>query len=389
MNEFLPDRYLLKPYMMECPAVGQLAERIVNSGNRASSPIIVGWLLTTKCQLDCQHCWVKRNQPEASSSEREKIAWKLAQADICRVSLSGGEVTLLPDLAHIVKILKSTGTPICLYTNAIDPLSSKGIKNWLDYWDIETDYIQVSLDGGDIHEFEAQRGKGAFASFIKGVKLLRRLGVRTMAHYVATPYNGGNVYSAAKLASDLNCNAFSAEIFYPEGKAANISYANEQETARKFTLSLEHMLQDTQLMRQPIEIGIAIPNQVPLPSFLQQYKTQTELSYQVPVRHGTILCFVTPTGKVVPASHLDYQQNFCCGSLLNNDLGEIWRNGAGFSKIPRFRDLSTSRCASCNDFWFCRGGNEQRARDFYGTYHAPDPHCYHIGLSTNTGKNEK
>ncbi len=376
-----PERYLLKPYMMETPALAQLAKRVIDSGIRASSPIIVGWLLTSRCQLNCRHCWVKRNQPEASAAEREKIAWRLAEANICRLSLSGGEVTLLPDLAHIVKILKSAGTPICIYTNTIAPLDSAGAKTWLDDWDFETDYVQVSLDGGNAREFEYQRGKGTFDLFIKGVNLLHQLGVRTMAHYVATPYNGGDVYAAAKLAFDLGCTGFSAELFYPEGKAASIGYDEAQETARNFNASLELMLLDSRLMRGPIELGIAIPIQVPFPSFLQQYKPQKELSLKIPVKNGTILCFVTPAGKVVPAGHLEFNQAFWCGSLLEQDLGEIWKNGPGFARMPRFRDLSATRCADCPDFWFCGGGHEQRANDFYGTYHAPDPYCHHIELS--------
>jgi radical SAM protein with 4Fe4S-binding SPASM domain len=376
-----PDRYLLKPYMMETPALAQLARRIVDSGCRAASPIIVGWLLTPRCQLNCRHCWVKRNQPEAHAAEREKIAWKLAEANICRLSLSGGEVTLLPDLAHIVKILKSAGVPICIYTNAIAPLGPTGAETWLDHWDFETDYVQVSLDGGNARQFECQRGKDTFELFLKGVNLLHRLGVRTMAHYVATPYNGGDVYSAAKLAFDLGCAGFSAELFYPEGKAASISYAETQETARDFNASLEQMLPDSRLMTGPMELGIAIPIAAPFPSFLRQYKPQTGAPLKIPVRNGTLHCFVTPAGKVVPAGHLENKQDFWCGSLLEQDLGEIWKNGPGFARVPRFRDLSATRCADCPDFWLCGGGREERAKDFYGVYNAPDPYCHHIKLS--------
>src|SRR5512139_2517748 len=93
-----PDKYILKPYMMESLAVAPLAQQIIHLGSRASSPIIIGWLVTTQCQLNCRHCWVTRNQPQASAPEREKIARKLAESNVCRLALSGGEVTLLPDL---------------------------------------------------------------------------------------------------------------------------------------------------------------------------------------------------------------------------------------------------------------------------------------------------
>ncbi|MHB8108611.1 MAG: radical SAM protein [Syntrophorhabdaceae bacterium] len=366
--------------MMESAAVAQLADRIIRSGNRASSPVIVGWLVTTRCQLNCRHCWVTRNQPQASQAERERIARRLAESNICRLSLSGGEVTLLPDLQNIISILKSTHTPICIYTNAINP-PGVGSDSWLKLWDFETDYVQVSLDGGNAREFEGQRGKDTFTSFLEGVQLLHRLGVRTMAHFVATPFNGGSVHSAAKLASELGCAGFSAELFYPEGKAASISYNVAQKTAMDFNASMEQMLLDIQLMNGPMEIGVAIPVMAPFPSFLQQHKPANVRPLRTPMKNGAIHCFVTPAGKVVPFNHLDPNEDLACGSLLEQDLDEIWKNGPGFTDSPEYRDLSNTRCAACPDFWFCGGGREDRAYGFYGTYNAPDPYCHRIRLS--------
>lgn len=367
--------------MMESLAVAPLAQQIIHLGSRASSPIIIGWLVTTQCQLNCRHCWVTRNQPQASAPEREKIARKLAESNVCRLALSGGEVTLLPDLPEIVRILKSTGTPICIYTNAINPLGDVGSETWLNFWDFETDYVQVSLDGGNAHEFEGQRGKGTFIPFLEGVKLLHRLGVKTMAHFIATPFNGGSVHSAARLASELGCAGFSAELFYPEGKAASIGYSVTQQTAMNFNTSLEQMLQDTFLMNGSMEIGIAVPIMVPFPSFLQQHKPVEEHSLRLPIKNGLIHCFVTPAGKVVPFNHLDPNEDLAYGSLLEQDLDEIWKNGPGFSNGREFRDLSNTRCAVCSDFWFCGGGRDERAYSFYGTYNAPDPYCHRIQLS--------
>jgi len=370
--------------MMESPAVARLAQQIIHSGRRAGAPIIVGWLVTSQCQLNCRHCWVTRNQPQASEAEREIIARKLARANVCRVSLSGGEVTLLPDLPYIVKILKDSGTPICIYTNAIKPLGPAEDKTWLDYWDFDIDYVQVSLDGGNATEFENQRGKGIFRHFLEGVKLLHHHGVRTMAHFVATPFNNGAVYSAAKLAFELGCAGFSAELFYPEGKATAISYSAAQKTAMSFDISLEEMLSDTELMNGSMEIGIAVPIMAPFPAFLKQHKPVPERSLRIPMKNGLIHCFITPAGKMVPFNHLDPNQDLVYESLVEQDFYEIWKNGPGFSNGPEFRDLTGARCASCPDFWFCGGGREDRAFGFYGTYNAPDPYCHRIQLSRET-----
>jgi radical SAM protein with 4Fe4S-binding SPASM domain len=206
-----------------------------------------------------------------------------------------------------------------------------------------------------------------------------------MAHFVATPFNGGSVHSAAKLASELGCAGFSAELFYPEGRAISISYDVAQQTAVRFNASLEQMLGDEQLMNGPMEIGVAIPVMAPFPSFLQTHKPVAERSLRIPMKNGSIHCFITPAGKVVPFNHLDPNQDIAYGSLIEQSLGELWKNGPGFSKSPQFRDLSNTRCAACDDFWFCGGGREDRAFGFYGTYNAPDPYCYRIQLSQESG----
>jgi len=371
-----PSRYLLKSYMMESPAVEEMAAHMVVPGKRFSSPIIVGWLVTTKCQLKCRHCWVDREQPEASPSDRKIIAGKLAKENLCRVCLSGGEVTLIPELGEYVRILKETGTPLSIYTNAIDPIGYGRGNVWLDHWDFEIDYAQVSLDGGTQKDFEAQRGKGTFKPFLKGVDLLHRNGARTLARYIATPFNRADVYSAARLAMDLGFEGFAAEIYYPRGRATSIGMEDAIRTANQFNASVRKMVCDTELMESSLRLGIAFPTLVPFPDYVRSTLPKGKVSLRKPIQNGTVHCFVTPTGEVVPASHLGSDRSFWCGSLLQKSLGEIWKNGSVFERIPKERNLSGTRCSTCPDLEFCQGGHEQRALSHFGTYNAPDPYCY-------------
>jgi radical SAM protein with 4Fe4S-binding SPASM domain len=369
-------RYLLPAYMMESPATRQLGAQVSVAGVRLSLPLVVGWLVTTQCQLHCQHCWVEAPYPQASPAEQELIARRLAAEDICRVCLSGGEVTLLPELGRLVRILKEGGIPLSIYTNAlaVGRKTPRG-RHWLDHWDGDIDYAQVSLDGGNCEDFEAQRGKGTFAPFLKGIKFLRQHQVRLLARYIATPFNRADVHGAARLAMELGCEGFAGELFQPAGRAAAISLEDTLAAAQAFNASLETMLRDRELMSSPMQLGICFPNVVPLPVFFRDSSLQAKPLRRA-MQNGTAHCFVLPSGDIFPATYLADEPAYFCGSLLHDDLDNIWREGAGFQKMPRVRDLSQSLCASCPDFCYCQGGSEERAFRRFGTFNAHDPHCH-------------
>lgn len=379
--------------MMESPAVARLAAHVQAHapGSRLAAPLVVGWLVTTNCQLDCRHCWVDRRQVEVSPAERLVIARRLAASGSCRVALSGGEVTLLPDLPDLLRELKESGTPVSVYTNALEPAGPagrggrEGRGSWLDYWDPRVDYAQVSLDGGDRRDFEAQRGAGTFDRFLRGVEFLHRRGVRTLARYIATPFNRGNVHSAARLALDMGFEGFAAELFYPEGRAAEIDERQTVATALKFNASIAEMLGDDALMASRLKLGIVFPCVVRPPDFVREAlpRSPERPSLSVAVPNGTTICFVAPSGEVLPASHLESREGYRCGSLLDRDLDDIWRSGPGFARMPRVRDLSSAPCSRCPDFRLCRGGRAERALSRFGTIHAHDPACHRCRTEAN------
>lgn len=345
-------------------------------GVRLSSPLIVAWLVTTQCQLRCRHCWVETPYHQASPREQEIIARRLAAEDICRVILSGGEVTLLPGLGGLVRILKEAGLPLSIYTNAME-LGGKGQggSHWLDHWDCDTDYVQVSLDGGTPEDFEAQRGKGTFASFLEGVRFLRQHQVRILARYIATPFNRGDVHAAARLAATLGCEGFAGELFQPSGRAATISLKDTIAVAHAFNASLESMLRDQELMSTPMQLGLCFPNVVPLPAFFREHLRKRKPLHR-PLQNGTAHCFVMPSGDIFPATYVADEPAYFCGSLLRDSLGNIWRKGAGYQRMPWVRDLSQTLCARCPDVSYCQGGLEEWAYKRFGTFDAHDPHCH-------------
>ena len=356
-----------------------MVEHSSRGDRRLLKPIIVGWLVTTKCQLRCHHCWFDHTQPHACYDERLTIAHRLARAGFCRICLSGGEVTLVSGLNEILRVLKKDGTPVAIYTNAIEPFQKNG-ASWLECWDHEIDYVQVSLDGGDRTDFDNQRGRGSFRRFLRGVRLLRHNKIRMLAHFIATPYNRAKVHQAARLALDLGFEGFVAQMFQARGNAANIKPDQTLQTARSFNNSVAGLLQDDELLNSSLKLGIAFPISLPLPDYVNYRPAKHSL--RIPLKSGNAHAFISPTGSVLPAAHLHPDSKYGCGSLLTDEFTDIWKYGTGFKQMPKYRDLSQALCARCPSVAICRGGNWQRAYDAFGSYDAHNPECH---FSRETG----
>ena len=377
-----PSRYLLRSDFMENPAVVRLAEVARSQPVRLTSPLKVSWLVSTQCQLRCRHCWSRHDLPQTSPKILEAVARNLGNANLCRIIISGGEPTLVPDLGRYLQIIKNGGAGVALYTNGLDPL---GRSSWLDHWDYERDYVQVSLDGGNRRDFEAQRCQDTFSAFLRGVALFNRRQVRLVAHYIASPFNRGDVHGAARLALDLGCEGFIAEMFYHRGRARDISLKETLATASAFNAAAAALLQDPALVNSPLKLGICFPVTVPFPVFVREAFTGPPPPLRQPLAIGTSSCVVKASGEVFPADFLDHDSAYSCGSLLHAGLAEIWEKAPGFQLLPRERNLSRALCSRCPDYPFCRGGLAERAFAGCGTFAAHDPWCHFSLARTNPG----
>ncbi len=369
-----PSQYMLPPLLME-PDPAALISDLTSAdfSVQLSRPLIVGWLMTTLCQLQCRHCCINRNAAEASPAERRIIAEKLAGSGACRIALSGGEVTLLPDLAECIYILKQSEIPVSLYTNGIE----LGAMHWLESWDRQLDYVQISIDGGSRKTYEAQRGCGTFRLMKDGLARLRRENVRVVAHYVASPWNRSDLQPAAELAGFYGCEAFVAEMFISAGRAANQDRSVAAEVAKDFIRSAGELLNNKILMNGEMSIHLAIPSIVPLPEwYAEPLRNLGDVPLQTRSIYGTTHCFVMPNGDMVPTPAVGNDPAYYSGSLVHDDLLPLWKNGTGFSRFQKTRDLRGTLCDGCPDLALCGGGCEKRTLALTGTLDTHDPWCH-------------
>ncbi|MBL7160615.1 MAG: radical SAM protein [Candidatus Aenigmarchaeota archaeon] len=79
----------------------------------------VHWYIADRCNLDCVYCFKPKFTYNEAEGGNANLAHVLADSDVAKVTLGGGEPTLVKDLAEVTHILKQAGKYISLHTNGL------------------------------------------------------------------------------------------------------------------------------------------------------------------------------------------------------------------------------------------------------------------------------
>jgi radical SAM protein with 4Fe4S-binding SPASM domain len=158
------------------------------------------WEITSRCNLDCRHCYLSKNErSDLSLQDVKRIADSLSSLGIDEVILSGGEPLLRSDIFEIVSYLHLLGHGVDLCTNGtlLDDHAARELSRYLSE-------ISVSLDGYDCMSYERMRGEAkTFNRVIRGIEALGKYGCEVHIITVVTATNYDKLPEIVHLASEL------------------------------------------------------------------------------------------------------------------------------------------------------------------------------------------
>ncbi|MBD3256015.1 MAG: radical SAM protein [Candidatus Lokiarchaeota archaeon] len=185
-----------------------------------AGPVITLWSITDRCNLNCTHCYIKKNTNinEINFEEACNIIDQLSRANNIIVGFSGGEPLLCRDIYDIIQYTKKSGMDVAIATNGllINKRTALKLKSY------GTDYIQISIDGlKETHD--SIRGRGTFKKAIEAISCCLDVGLYVSMDVVITKLNYKEIFDLIDLAIHLGVQKFEILDFVPSENACNMS----------------------------------------------------------------------------------------------------------------------------------------------------------------------
>lgn len=175
--------------------------------------------MLTACNLSCSHCYINPEQHgTASLPYATIISWlKLFSRPEKQTNLIllGGEPTMHPDLAAVIKAAKSMHYDVTvdsngfLFNNLFDQVTPG-----------ELDYLSFSLDGPDATVNDPIRGQGVFDVCTANIKEAVAAGFQTSLIYTVSGLNIEHLHRMPGLLAELGVQRFFIQVIGLRGKPA-------------------------------------------------------------------------------------------------------------------------------------------------------------------------
>ncbi len=312
--------------------------------SRVAFPTLSEIALTYGCQNRCQFCYA--SSPDRSSEHKPMTTDEVKvvmdkifhQAHVPSLSFTGGESTLRPDLAELIRYGADLGLRMNLITNGLKLADEKYAKLLAES---RLASAQVSLEAAEakIHD-EIVRHPGAFEKTRKGIVNLRKLGIHV---HTNTTLCAANLHKASEIinfvAMDLGLKTMSMNMVIRTGLALDGTPIGLTYTQVAKVLP--------GLISQAEQQGVKLVWYSPIPYCIFN-----------PVLHGmgakSCACIdgilsVDPAGEVLPCSSFATG----IGSLLKKDFDKIFRSPA--ARYWREKRFAPPVCKNCPDLDVCGG----------------------------------
>jgi MoaA/NifB/PqqE/SkfB family radical SAM enzyme len=229
----------------------ELAARTVdfNPGERN-----VFFHLLTACNLSCRHCYINPAQHGTETLPKETVLrWLRLFArpeQESNLILLGGEPTMHPDLAAVIRAAKSMRYAVTVDSNGylLHDLLERVTPS-------ELDFLSFSLDGPDAAVNDPIRGDKVFAVCTENLRKAVALGFRTSLIYTVSSRNIDHLHRMPALLADLGVRRFFIQVIGLRGKTA----AGDSSEGEAWQVDPAHWLEVVpEVARQAARAGIHV-----------------------------------------------------------------------------------------------------------------------------------
>lgn len=330
-------------------------------------PYAVSWNITSRCNLDCRHCYIDAGGREAGGPDElplerclEIVDEIAGQNEGAVLILTGGEPLARPDIYPIIERAAERGLMPVLGTNGTlltpqvaEKLRAAGLAG-----------VGISVDSLDPERHDTFRGApGSLQKAMDGLKAARDAGMSVQVQTTPTSANIDEIPQIAKWAHEFGAKAFNIFFLVCTGRGETMADITPDE--------YEKVLKWAAGERDSFPGMMVRPKCAPhFKRILHQENPDNNLlkTYIAACRAGTHYCRIDPTGKVTPCPYMDS----VAGDLTTESFGEVWEKSEG---LTRYRTPEyDGKCGRCRYRLLC-GGCRARALATLGNDMDEDQWC--------------
>ncbi|MCP9481391.1 heme d1 biosynthesis radical SAM protein NirJ [Shimia sp. CNT1-13L.2] len=353
---------------------------------RGSGPVkpVVIWNLTRRCNLKCRHCYTVSadvNFPgELSEEQAMATLADLGDFKVPALILSGGEPLDSPYLFQLAEKARKQTRVLALSTNGTKIFGETADR----VAEIGFDYVGISIDGiGDTNDWF--RGvEGAFDNAVRGVRELKKRGVKVGLRFCLTEGTQHNLPDLIKLCDDEGVDKFylSHLVYAGRGDKNRGEDAHHLMTRAGLDLLLERAWESASGGR-PLDI-VTGNNDADAGYFLQWVRANFNAEKEAHLREhlaawggnssGLGVANIDFLGKVHPDT---YWSDYTIGNVKTQKFSDLWTGDDPMLATLRTRPRPLKgRCGACQLKDVCGGNTRIRALQLTGDPWAEDPACY-------------
>ena len=325
-----------------------------------ASPITVNWGITARCNFVCSHCFSRLDRsPELSADDARRVVDVLSEHGVMFINYGTGEPLLRDDLFPLTEYAAGKGLRVTMNSNGslIDAAAARRIR------DAGFHSVGISIDAADpaVHD-SFRRMPGSFDRAVGAARLLRENGVPLTVSSVVCKVNHESFAGLVSLAKALGARTIDLHNF----KCSGMGGLNKE----KLDLSPEEWkaFYERAVPMKRAEAGIEIAFDDPILSLLGEDGVGQKLVAGSVC--GKLSLYIGPDGLITPCGFIPVT----IGHVLSDDFGAVWRDSPVLARLRN--KAAAGKCAGCAKFASCLGGCTARAYAVYGSYDAPDPHCW-------------
>jgi radical SAM protein with 4Fe4S-binding SPASM domain len=301
-----------------------------------SRPLAFYLELTPDCNNNCPACGnafvsgsgraIASRRPPLAAAGWQQVIERL-RPHAYRLKLTGGEPTLHPQFAEIVRYVATTDIPFTLFTNGRWPNREQLLDLLAATPNCEG--LLVSLHGSSAATHEAfTASAGSFDDTIRGVRAAIEQGLAVTLSCVITAHNWARIDEMVALANRLGAQGVVFNRCLGE-TPAGVSPADDQ--LRAAITRIEAV----RATGRPARLGNCVPT-----CFLP--------TAQPGCLAGLAFLTIDPWGRARPCNHAPQ----IVGDVLEEPLDRIWHSVA----MEAWRQAPGEACAGCVAVDTCRGG---------------------------------